>query len=329
MRAASILVLVVTTLLFFSDGLLLFEFMVAVLGRLPIVTPVWVLPAFVAFVGLMIAPPIAASVIGFVEGRRGHGVTGGALLAAFAVSLGLAYAADPYTADRPARRSAVYVHDTVSGQAWWEVAGNEPGLDLTQASQEATNWRAVETGNRIPASVAVGGASGAFRYRRSGERTPAPAKVVSRIIPAADAPGQVDYEVAVTPERPSLSATMHLPPGIVPVRATPAGIQPAERWRATYLAIPPEGITFRARIPAAAAASLAATAVVIGSSGLPGTDGRRLLPWLPQERTDWTTYAQWVVAPSTAVEVPLEAPPIVPGPTLPNAGAPPAPPPPL
>jgi hypothetical protein len=183
----------------------------------------------------------------------------------------------------------------------------------------------VESGNRIPASVTVGGASGAFRFRRDGDPTPAPATVVYRVTPAADAPGQVDYEVAVTPERPGLGATIHLPPGLVPVRATPAGIQPAERWRATYLAIPPEGITFRARIPAAAAASLAATVVVIGSSGLPGTDGRHLLPWLPQERTDWVSYAQWVVAPAAAAEAPVEPPAIVPMPLVPNPAPPPAP----
>ena len=100
------------------------------LGRLPIVTPLWVLPAFVAFVGVMIAPPAAAALIGLVEGRRGHGAMGAALLAAFAVTLALAYMAPAYTADRPARRSVVYVDDTLTGQAWWEVGGNEPGLDL-------------------------------------------------------------------------------------------------------------------------------------------------------------------------------------------------------
>ena len=78
MRAASVLVLVVTTLLFLGDGLMLFEFLVAVLGRLPIVTPLWVLPGFIAFVGVMIAPPAAAALIGLVEGRRGHGSMGGA-----------------------------------------------------------------------------------------------------------------------------------------------------------------------------------------------------------------------------------------------------------
>jgi hypothetical protein len=320
MRAASALVLVVTTLLFLSDGLMLFEFLVAVLGRLPIVTPVWVLPGFIAFVGAMIAPPAAAALIGLVEGRRGHGSMGAVLLAAFAVTLGLAYMAAPYTADRPARRSVVYVHDTLTGQAWWEVAGNEPGLDLAHGSDQAARWRQVERGTPIPASVTVGSASGAFRFRRQGEATPPPARVVARIVPAADSPGQIDYEVAVTPQRDGLGATLHLPTAIVPVRATPVGAQCRASWCATFLAIPPEGITFHVRLPAAAAPSLASAAVTIGSWTLPGSDGRRLLPWLPQERTDWTTYAQWVVRPETAAEVPVEA---VPGDPLPTPSAPP------
>jgi hypothetical protein len=79
-------------------------------------------------------------------------------------------------------------------------------------------------------------------------------------------------------------------------------------------------MTFKVRVPAAAAPSLASAAVTIGSATLPGADGRRLLPWLPQERTDWTTYAQWVVRPESAVEVPVEA---VPGAPLPTPSAPP------
>ena len=312
--------LLVTTLLFLSDGLMLFEFLVAVLGRLPIVTPVWVLPGFIAFVGTMIAPPATAALIGLVKGRRGHGSMGGVLLAAFAVTLGFAYMAAAYTADRPARRSVVYVHDTLTGQAWWEVAGNEPGLDLAHGSDQAVRWRPVERGAPIPASVTVGRASGAFRFRRQGEPTPAPARVVARIVPAADSPGQIDYEVAVTPQREGLGATLHLPTAIVPVRATPVGAQCMASWCATFLAIPPEGITFHVRLPAAAAPSLASAAVTVGSWVLPGSDGRRLPPWLPQERTDWTTYAQWVVRPETAAEVPIE---VVPGAPLPTPSAPP------
>jgi hypothetical protein len=325
MRAASILVLAVTVLLFVADGLRLFEFLVAVLGRLPIVTPVWVLPLFVAFLGVMIAAPFAAAVIGFVEGRRSHGLMGAGLLGAFAATLALAYVAAPYSWERPARRSVVYVHDAVIGRSWWEVGGNEPGLDLAQGGDQAARWSAIDRGARLPATVAVGGATGAFRFRRPGDPTPAPARVLARQVPAADAPGHVDYEVAVTPQRPGLSATLHLPPGVVPVRASPAGIQPQDRWRAAYLAIPPEGMTFRARIPASATPSLATTVVVVGSWALPGADGRRMLPWLPQDRADWTTYAEWVVTPETAAEVPVEATPSVAAPT-PDV-APPVPPP--
>ena len=324
MRAASAMVLAVTTLLFLGDGLRLYEFLVAVLGRLPIVTPIWVLPVFIAFVGVMIVPPAAAALIGFVEGRRGHGSMGGGLLAGFALTLGLAYAAPAYTLDRPARRSVVYVHDTLTGQAWWEVGGNEPGLDLAHGPDQAARWRQVDRGTPIPASVTVGSASGAFRFRRQAEATPPPARVVARIVPAADSPGQIDYEVAVTPQRDGLGATLHLPTAIVPVRATPVGTQCRASWCATFLAIPPEGTTFRVRMPAAAAPSLASAAVTIGSWSLPGSDGRRLLAWLPQERTDWTTYAQWVVRPESAVEVPVE---VAPGAPLPTPSAPPAAPP--
>ena len=86
------------------------------------------------------------------------------------------------------------------------------------------------------------------------------------------------------------------------------------------LAVPPEGMTFKVRVPAAATASLASAAVTIGTWSLPGSEGRRLLPWLPNERTDWTTYAQWVVRPESAAEVPVEA---VPGAPLPTPGPPP------
>jgi hypothetical protein len=322
-RAASLLVLVVMTALFLADGLRMFDFLTAVLGRLPIVAPVWVLPGFVAFIGAMIAPPLAAAVIGFVEGRRGHGAMGGVLAGCFAVALGVAYAADPYTYAHPARRSVVYVHDTVLGQAWWEVGGNEPGLDLAHASGEAAQWRPVDRGARLPASVTVGSASGAFRFRRSGDRLPAPARAVARVVPAADAPGYVDYEVSVQPQRDGLGATLHLPAGVVPVRATPIGVMRDALWRATFLAIPPEGLTFRARIAAAATPSLASARIAIGSPALPGSSGR-LLAWLPQDRTDWTSYAQWVLAPEAAVEVPV-APPAALAPSVPLPGPPPPP----
>jgi hypothetical protein len=322
-RAASILVLVVTTVLFLADGLRLFDFLTAVLGRLPIVAPVWVLPGFVAFIGAMIAPPLAAAVIGFVEGRRGHGMMGGVLAAWFAVALALAFAAPAYTNAHPARRSVVYIHDTVLGQAWWEVGGNEPGLDLVHAAQQAAHWRPVERGTPLPTSVVVGNASGAFRFRRTGDRLPAPARVVARIVPAADAAGYVDYEVVISPQRHGLGATLHMPAGVVPVRSTPIGNTRRDGlWRATFYAIPAEGITFRVRIAAPSAPALAAARIVVESPALPGSDSRLMLPWLPQERADWTTYAQWVLAPEPSLDVPVEAPPASLAPSVPLPGPP-------
>ena len=324
-RAASLLVLVVTTTLFLADGLRLFDFLTAVLGRLPIVAPVWVLPAYVAFIGAMIALPLAAATIGLVAGRRGHGAMGGVLAGSFAVALALAYAAPPYTHAHPARRSVVYVHDAVLGQAWWEVGGNEPGLDLAHASGEAAQWRPIDRGARLPASVRVGGAGGAFRFRRAGDRLPAPARAVGRVVPAADAPGFVDYEVVVQPQRPGLSATLHLPAGVVPVRATPIGTQRDGLWSAAFLAVPPEGLTFRARIAAGATPSLASARIVVGSAALPSSTGA-VPAWLPQDRTDWTTFAQWVLAPEAALEAPVEAPAAALAPAVPAPGPPPPPP---
>ena len=60
-------------------------------------------------------------------------------------------------------------------------------------------------------------------------------------------------------------------------------------------------------MPAAATPSLASAAVMIGTLGAARQRRPRLLAWLPQERTDWTTYAQWVVRPESAAEVPVEA----------------------
>jgi len=64
---------------------------------------------------------------------------GGASRAAFALTPGLAYMAPAYTLDRPARRAVIYVDDTLTGQAWWEVGGNEPGLDRHAESDVISN----------------------------------------------------------------------------------------------------------------------------------------------------------------------------------------------
>ncbi len=326
LRVASILVLAASLVVFLRDGLVLFTFLVAVFGRLPIVTPVWVYPAFVWMLGLMIAPPVAAAAIGFVRGRMGHGVVGALLLAALAVCMGLAYMSEAYTAERPLRREAVYVGDAVSGRAYWEVGGNEPGLDLDLLAADAARWQPLAAGAPAAASVRVPVADGAFRFRAPGDLTPAPAEVAARTEASANLQDHVDYEVAIVPKAEGLSATLVLPPGLVPARAVPIGVQREDRWRATYAAIPAAGMTFRLRLPARDAAALERAAVVVASPRLPGGDADRPPAWLPQARADWSGMAYWVVTPAVPVTPPAAAPvEAVPGQPLPVPAPPPAP----
>ena len=60
----SIVVLAVAATLWLRDTVELFRFLVAVFGRLPIVTPVFVYAALLAAAGVMIVPPFAG------DGRR-------------------------------------------------------------------------------------------------------------------------------------------------------------------------------------------------------------------------------------------------------------------
>ena len=181
-RAASVVALMVCAAFFVPDGLALFRFIVAILGRLPVVTPFWIYPAFVALIGLMVAPPFVAATIGITRGRAGHGLTGALLLFGLAMAIGLCAAADAYTPANPLRRSVRYVDDRVAGVSYWEVSSNEPGLDLDLPRAEGSLWQPVAPGAPARTSVPlVGRRDGAFVFRRDGDAVPPPAAVSARL----------------------------------------------------------------------------------------------------------------------------------------------------
>src|SRR5688572_30962268 len=60
-RIASALILAVTTVLWLLDTIDLLRFVVAVFGRLPIVTPVFVYTAIMVVAGIMLVPPLIAT----------------------------------------------------------------------------------------------------------------------------------------------------------------------------------------------------------------------------------------------------------------------------
>ena len=103
-RIGSFGVLVVVGTLWIRDSLELYCFMVAALGREPIITPVWVYPIFLLVSGLMIVPPLIAVISGHDRRRLKPSVATLLGLAAVMTAAGLAYAAPAYTEERPLRR---------------------------------------------------------------------------------------------------------------------------------------------------------------------------------------------------------------------------------
>jgi hypothetical protein len=305
----------------------LFVFLPGIFSRLPIIAPFWVYPAYVIFCAIVLAPPVLAMVTGIVRGRMMQSIASGVLLVALAVSMGLAYFAEAYTAARPQRRDARYVADVQAKKAWWEIAGNEPGLDLNLTPAEAPRWRPQPERTPPPATtLAMPAMRRPFVFRADADPVDPPADVAMSAITQGD---KTELDVTVMPKMESLHATFILPAGVEPLQANLAGVQNAGAWRARFLAMPSTGVAFRATVPTAQAARLAETTVLLIASRLPGADQPRWPVWLPRDRTEWMLTTQWIVRPTiTTKEEPVPPPPATPAPmpgaTLPSPTLPPA-----
>ena len=99
--------------------------------------------------------------------------------------------ADAYTPANPMRRYARYVSDQVANVTFWDVAGNEPGLDLDLPAAEAARWRPVAPDAPWPGSLpALSTRAGAFMFRRDAAPTPPPATVSARTTPGTGEPAE-------------------------------------------------------------------------------------------------------------------------------------------
>ena len=125
----SVVVLAVAGTLWLRDSVDLLHFLVALLGRLPLITPVWVYAAAMLAAGAMIVPPFIAAVAATRPLLR-PALGTAALLVAVAITGGLAYAAPAYTYDEPQRRAVRMFIEPDAATATLEVASQEPGLDL-------------------------------------------------------------------------------------------------------------------------------------------------------------------------------------------------------
>ncbi|MPY91104.1 MAG: M20/M25/M40 family metallo-hydrolase [Luteitalea sp.] len=307
-RFASV-VIASTVILFWADETTqVVGFLAPMFGRMPFVTPLWAYPAHVGVVALLLAPPLVALVVG--RPRRGtpHGLVGAVLLFALVVTAGFAYASDGYTVDRPARRSARFVQDGISRRAFWEIAGQEPGVDLHGHGPHGAAWQRV--GDVPPTSVPLPSLAGPFIFRSPAAALDVPpADVTARVAPGASG---LDLEIIVTPRAEGLTVDFVLPHGVRPLQSNLAGTFRDGRWRATMIAPPTDGVVLRARLGDLSLDTLQSGVVTIVQPGLPGGAGWQRLPaWLPQERSVWTARSIYLVSAAPQIASPLTGPPVL------------------
>jgi hypothetical protein len=299
-RAASVVVLAVAATLWMRDTIDLLRFMVALFGRLPILTPVYAYPALIALAGLMIAPPFVAAAASPVPLLRPTLATALALTIVAVTSIA-AWMAPAYTYEQPLRRYARVVQEPGASQSVWQVGSLEPGLDLGDGAPGG--W---STATPAVTSIPWRRIAQPFVFSTSAEPLGAsPASVTTYSALPLESGNGTAVRIAVVPKQPSLSISFVLPSGIVPARSNLPGVVRAGRWTATFVAPPPEGIAWQASFAGVTPQQLTGLRVAVTASGVPGGTGWQRLPaWLPQEHMVWTLWSTWALDPS--VPPPLE-----------------------
>lgn len=296
-RFASLISFTANVVLWIWLLLQLLRFAVAHFGRQPGITPVWVYAAAIFLGGVVLVPPALAVLTG--RPLRQPSLTTAILLAFTVVAAAFAYAAPAYTHERPLRRAVIYAQDS-SGTGYWQVGSNEPGLDLLM---QAARWSPLR--GPLPLAVDVPRLPHPFVFQAQVQGTwPVPGSATIRTNPLGDA---VEFTISVTPTQDGLTAAFVMPAGLTPVRPTLPGVvvRSLKRWVATFVAVPREGVAFRATVPKSEAARLSQIQVMMRSPRLPGGTGWQGLPdWLLQDRTVWTSEARYIVAPLPEVAPP-------------------------
>jgi len=289
-RLISVVVLAVSGTLWLRDAYELLHFLVALLGRLPILTPVWLYAALMLAAGAMVVPPFVSAVAAtrpLVRPMLGTAL----LLAAVAIAGGFAYAAPAYTYAQPQRRAARIFVEPNASTATFEVASQEPGLDL-EAGAPGGWYRATDTAR---GSVPWPRFALPFVWRTTAPSPGAPpAAVTAFTVTPVDAGSEVS--MTVVPQAPGLSVIFVAPEGLTPVRSNLPGLVQRGRWRAVYTAVPAAGVTWTASFKRGAEAALPSATAILLSPRMPGGSGWQSLPsWLPQEHAVWHVETMWVL----------------------------------
>jgi hypothetical protein len=292
--AAAALVLFVSAALWVPDTHDLLRFAVPLLGRLPLVTPIAALPGALLGCGLMLAVPLSALLAararpeGPVAGlRRAPALVISGLWLALTLSFAWCYVADAYTQERPLWRNVQYVADHASGRAVWEVASNEPGLDLHPGAGTPVGWQAA-SGPLLPGMPASAWPH-PFAFRTAVAPGPPPLTAVGSTTEAGD---ELQVQIRVTVPAGGPMVLFSLPPGLVPIRSSMPGRAREGQWTAAYAAAPPGVVVFTATFRRADAVGVRGLRAGLRTSALPGGTGWTGQPaWLPTDRASWHSRA--------------------------------------
>ncbi|PYR93056.1 MAG: hypothetical protein DMF84_10635 [Acidobacteria bacterium] len=295
-RIVSIVTLAVAGTLWLRDTVDLLRFVVALLGRLPIVTPVYTFAALILACGMMVVPPFLAAIASTKPLFRPSIVTA-VLLITVVIAAGFAYIAPAYTQAQPQRRFARVLIEPGSTKATYEVASQEPGLDL-QPGAPGGWYRATDAPR---ASLPMGQFRSPFVFRTEGPSPGPPPAAISTFSLTPVVAG-TELTITIVPQAASLAASFVLPQGIEPARTNLPGVISRGRWQATFVSLPAEGITWRASFPRGKESALPAARATIMSARYPGGEGwQSLPPWLPQEHAVWNMTVTWILEPPAAI----------------------------
>jgi hypothetical protein len=299
-RFGSVLVLAVSATLWVRETAELLRFVVAIMGRLPMVTPVFVYAAVISVAAIMVVPPLVAAIASEQPLGKPLALTAAASFAV-AIAIGAVYLAPAYTNEQPLRRYVRALQDGEAPNATWEVASVEPGLDLGPGAP--AGWTPA-SGTVTASGVPWGRYGYPFVFRTTGPSLgAAPASVNGFSL--TPLPEGTHVTLSVVPRQPGVAVTFVLPEGVTPARSSLPGIVRNGRWIATYVAVPPEGIAWDASFRKGADQALPDIRVAISSSRLPGGFGWQSLPeWLPQDAAVWSADATWVIPAQVIAPVP-------------------------
>jgi len=102
--------------------------------------------------------------------------------------------------------------------------------------------------------------------------------------------------MTIVPQAAGLNVVFVLPEGVTPARSNFPGVVSARRWRATYAAIPSQGVTWEAAFKSGIESQLPGALALVISSRFPGGGGWQSLPsWLPQEHVVWRQDVIWAL----------------------------------